>query len=84
VLHTSDQPLPAVRKVHRHLIEDVIIVHIAKARSRRIDLGLGHYQVVVDKLKGTHFVVLNAWKLSPTLVERRRENTYVPNVDLLG
>ena len=41
-----------------------------------------HYQIVVDKLKGTHLVILNAWRLSPTLVERRRENAYTPNVDL--
>jgi serine/threonine protein kinase len=40
-----------------------------------------HYQVVVDNLKGAHLVVLNAWRLSPTLVERRRENAYVPNAE---
>ena len=40
------------------------------------------YQVVVDKLKETHLVILNVWRFSPTLVERRREAGYVPNYDL--
>jgi superfamily I DNA and/or RNA helicase/serine/threonine protein kinase len=40
------------------------------------------YQVVIDKLKETHMVILNAWRFSPTLVEKRRESGYVPNYDL--
>jgi len=41
-----------------------------------------HYQVVIDKYKDAHFVILNLWKLSPTLIEKRRETAYVPNYDL--
>lgn len=40
------------------------------------------YQVVVDKYNEAHLVVLNAWQLSPTLIEKRRETAYTPNHEL--
>lgn len=39
------------------------------------------YQVVIDKLKGDHFAVINAWCPSATLVERLREGAFAPNAD---
>ena len=44
--------------------------------------GEFEYQIVIDKVKGTHLVILHVWHLSPTLAERRREGGYVPNYDL--
>src|SRR5215813_94235 len=45
----------AVPKVHRHLIEDVVIVHVAKASSRRLDLGLVRSQLFLVQL---HLLIL--------------------------
>ena len=39
------------------------------------------YQAVIDKLKGAHFAVINAWRPSATLVERLREGAYAPNAE---